>query len=104
MKKTKKEAFFNILTRAFRRLEIEFITINSKHIIVTSGFLNGVTIIPDKTYACVLKRQHDWDKVHISLDIEVNYSFEVFLFKLHKYHILSEANYVRILKKLASNG
>ncbi|RQO68515.1 hypothetical protein DBR40_19940 [Pedobacter sp. KBW01] len=103
MSKPKKEAFYNILTRALRNLNFEFTTVNSSYVSVTNGMLNGCTFKPNGNRVSVVKTRNDWDKVHISLDIEVNYSFETFLYKLFKFHIINETIYSKILKSL-QNG
>lgn len=103
MKKTKKEAFFNILLRKLKKLQIPFNTINSSYITITDGLLNGVTFKPCQSRCQVTRIEKSFDKVTISLDLEVNYSFEVFLYKLFKYNMLNESGYVKILKKL-QNG
>jgi hypothetical protein len=96
---TKKEAFYNILTRFLREKNSQFSTINSTLITVNSGILGGLTFIPKGSRIVVLHKMstNDIPKVSISIDIVINNSLETLIYKLHKLNFINEVHYTKLM-------
>ncbi len=90
----KKQPFKNLLLRFLRKCKLTYRTINGG-VLITGRYLDGIHVVPDRTrvYLSNMKLRDD----RLRLDILVEYSIQVFLYKLFKFGLITEVIYYELL-------
>lgn len=89
-----KEPFKNLLLRFLRKCKISYQSVNTG-ILITGGRLRGLHIVPERTRCYVSTQKMRGDR--IELDLLVEYSIEVLLYKLFKFRVIQEDLYADLL-------